>query len=444
VSRSTGIAEDVSIKFTDNISLRSITAYRDSQYHLSLDADASEFRAAEIYQAERAKQFSQEFNLVYNSKKFDGVVGLYYIREHNNTDNVSAVYTTKVYNAIAPILKADSKAVFAQGSYHFDNGVSVEFGGRATTDTKNFTQNYSSYSYTAPPALGPVLPGFPFLFTGERKWSAFTPRVGVNWKLTPDVMPYVSYTEGFKSGGYNYAAINAAGISFDPEKLKSLEAGIKTRWLDRRVLLNVTAFNYDYAGLQVQQALGPGIVQIANAATARVRGLELESQARVSPQLTLSANATFLDAKYRSFPAALVPNALAPFLVGDPRFTPGANKYNASGNMLNNAPKVSYTLSAQYKQPIGDAEAYLNVDYFHQSATNWDPSNAAILREPGYGLFNFALGYNTADRLWNTQLLVKNAFNKNYYVLRAANGLVPSAPSGAPRTIMLSVTRRFS
>lgn len=443
-----GIAQDVLFKLSDNLTLRSITAYRDTQYALSLDADASEFRGAEIYQAEKAKQFSQEFNLTYNSKQFDGVAGLYYISEHNITDNVSAVYTTRVYNHIAPDLEANSKAVFAQGSYHFDNGVSLEFGGRYTQDTKRFKQSYTSNDYSAAPALGASLPGFPFIYPGpadprERDWSAFTPKVGINWKASPQALLYATYAEGFKSGGFNYAASNAAGISFNPEKLKSLEAGFKTQWLDRKLLLNLTAFDYDYTDLQVQQAISPGNVQIANAATATVRGLELETEAKVTPRFTLSAKATWLDAKYNSFRGALVPNALVPFVTGDPRFTAGVNTYDASGNRLNNAPQLTYVLSARYGMPIGSGEGYVTADYFHQSDANFDPSNAAILREPGYGLLNLSVGYDSADGLWNTQLLVKNVQNRDYFVLRAANGLVPSAPSGAPRTVTVSVMRRF-
>jgi len=447
-----GIAEDVNIDFSDDVSLRSVTAYRDSLYNLSLDADASEVSAAQIFQAERAKQFSQEFNLVGNFKNFDGVLGLYYIDEHNVSDNSAIIYPPfdGVLNVIAPDLRADSKAAFAQGSYHLPGGFSINLGGRYTKDTKKFDQIYSSFDFSDPPTVGAQLPGFPFDPPRiKRSWDDFSIKAGLDWQATRDIFAYLTYSEGFKSGGFNYAALNTSGISFDPERLKSYELGLKTQWLDRRLRLNVTGFYYDYSGLQVQQSLSPGNVQITNAATARVKGIEGELAVQLSPRLTLSANATYLDAKYRRFPTASVPDALVPFVEDDPRFTPGdddledSGLFNASGNRMNNAPKLAYTISAKYTQPIGDAEAYLTADYYHQSATQFDASNASILREPRYGLVNLGVGFNSSDKLWNVQLLAKNLLKEDYFVVRAANGLVPSAPSGAPRTVMLSVMRSF-
>lgn len=452
LNKAWGIAEDVTFTFSEQVSLRSITAYRDSRYSLSLDADASEVAAAEIFQGERAKQFSQEFNLVGNFDDFDGVLGLYYIKEHNRSDNRAIIYPPfgGELNVIAPDLRANSKAVFAQGSYHLPAGFSVTAGGRYTKDTKKFDQIYSSFDFSNPPAVGGQLPGFPFDPPRlRRSWDDFSMKLGVDWQASRDILAYATYSEGFKSGGFNYAAINTAGISFEPEHLKSYELGLKTQWLDRRVRLNLTGFRYDYSGLQVQQSLSPGNVQITNAATARVKGIEAELVAQATPRLTLSANLSYLDAKYRRFPTASVPDALVPFVEDDPRFTPGdddaedSGLFNASGNRLNNAPRLSYTLSAKYTQPIGRGEAYLAADYYHQSSTHFDASNAAILREPGYGLVNLAIGYNSPDRLWNIQLLAKNLLDEDYFVVRAANGLVPSAPSGPPRTVMFSVMRSF-
>lgn len=455
-SKGVGISEDINFEFSDVLSLRSITAYRDSRYSLSLDADASEAQAVEIFQSERAKQFSQEFNLVLNLGPFDGIFGLYYIRERNKTFNTAAIYPPfeGVLNQITPDLKANSKAVFAQGSYEIAGGFSLTLGGRYTKDTKRFLQNFSASDFSDPPNVGAQLPGFPFIYPAagdprRRSWDDFTIKVGADWQATEDVLAYLTYSEGFKSGGFNYAGSSAAGISFDPETLNAYEAGLKTQWLDRRVRLNLTGFYYDYSDLQVQQSLGPGNIQITNAATARVRGVEAELSAKVTPRFTLTANATYLNAKYRRFPTASVPDGLVDYVEDDPRFTPGApdsedsGTFDASGNRLNNSPKFSYSISGSYVQPIGAAEAYVNADYFHQSSADFDASNARILREPGYGLVNLAIGFNTADRLWNFQLLSRNLFDKEYFVVRAANGLVPSAPSGAPRTVIFSVLRNF-
>ena len=440
-----GVAEDLAFTLSDSLSLRSLTAYRYGEYELSLDFDASEFPAAVLFQSETSRQFSQEFNLIGSYDSFDFVAGVYYLKDKQNTFNEALAFVPgdEQYFVTAPRLTAESKAVFLQGTYHLPHGVGLTLGGRYTEDSKTLRQTFIAYDFEDA-VVGP--PIFEFRAKVSPDFSAFTPKVGIDWQLTDDALLYVSYTEGWKSGGTNYAAADLEGISFDPEEIKSYEIGAKTQWLDDHLRLNLTAFTYDYTDLQVQQALSQGVIVINNAATADVKGVELEIFARIASRLELSVNATYLDATYDEFPGSEVPEALAEYLIDDPNYDPTvgeAGGYDAAGKRLSNAPEFAYVVSARYTQPLSQGELYATSSYRWQDRTDFDPSNADLLSEPAYGLLTLGVGYTSPGKVWNLQALLKNALDEDYYLVRAANALVPTALSGPPRTFMFSVSRNF-
>ena len=93
-------------------------------------------------------------------------------------------------------------------------------------------------------------------FTGNEDWSKFTPRVGLSYQLD-NAMIYASYSEGFRSGGFNGRNTAPANAGpYDPEKVKSIEIGAKTDWLDNRLQVNVAAFFVDYADKQEDVEIG--------------------------------------------------------------------------------------------------------------------------------------------------------------------------------------------
>lgn len=123
----------------------------------------------------------------------------------------------------------------------------------------------------------------------ELEVNHFIPRIALFYDLSPDTLVYASYTEGFKSGGWNARSFAAAGfVAFNPEFVESYELGIKTDFWDGRGRLNATLFRADYSDLQV-----PAILPIStdfitvNAASSRVQGLELEASLLVADGITL-------------------------------------------------------------------------------------------------------------------------------------------------------------
>ncbi len=446
-----GASEQLDYRVNDHVSVKSITAARYGEYKLFNDTDGTERFINLGFQGDKDKTFSEELSVVGNWDQFTGVAGLYYFDEREKTKITSLVppspatpTAAAAFNDVEPLSRAQSEAAYAQGTYHITPSLNLTVGLRYTQDHKSIDQNFAHYSEAAYPVLGAQPPGFPFIASASRDFHAMTPKVGVDWQAADNVMLYASATRGYKSGGTTYSASKVSALTFAPETIWSYEAGVKSEWFDHRLRVNLTGFDYDYTNLQVQSLIGPGLVAIGNAATARVTGFELETQAKPTPDWLLTANVATLDAKYVSFPKASVPGALAPFLVGDPRYSAGPPAtYNASGNYLNAAPRLSYTLAAQYIHDIGQGSGFVRAEYYWQDKVFYDPSNNPLTEQKAYGLINAAAGWNSPDDKWRVELIGRNLANQQYLITIAANGVAPAGVAGAPRTLMLRLTKNW-
>ncbi|QTH21301.1 TonB-dependent receptor [Rhizorhabdus wittichii] len=437
-----GISQEVNVELNDVFKLKSLTAYRRSAYRVNVDIDGTELRGTYGFQTDRSKQFSQELNLGIDLPRFEGVLGAYYFREWQrstlrNTTPPSAVtaLARATETTVNPVARVRSQALFGQGTYHVTDALGVTLGLRYTQDRRGIDQRLMRVPFD------PALPTIGFAASPPpRNYHAWTPRVSVDWQATRDVMLYASVTRGYKSGGTNFSATNLAALTFDPETIWSYEAGIKSDWFDRRLRVNLTGFYYDYSDLQIQSLLAPGVVAIGNAASARVKGLELETIARPAAGLTFTFNYALLDSEYRHFPNAAVPSQLRPYVQGSPRYDAATNTFDATGNRLTAAPRSSLSASAQYEHALGSGTAFVRGEYYWQSRAHYDPSNALIMSQKAYDLINLSAGYRGAGDRWSARVVAKNVTDKQYLITVAANGLVPAGLAGAPRTVALQLT----
>ena len=370
------------------------------------------------------------------------VAGFFYMRERIQASSIGDFYSFNREAGSLPYVIDHSKAVFAQGSYTLAPGLRATVGARYTWEDKSI--NLTAYNTT----LSTGLPqGTPFVANVKDNFNAFTPKFGVDYQVNPNAMIYASVTRGFKSGGFNYAAKAANQVSFDPETIWSYEAGLKSDWLDHRLRFNLTGFIYNYANLQVQSVLAPGVVNISNAANAKVKGLEVELIAKPVDGLTLSSNMSFLDAKYSSFPCAPIPNGLVGTVTATniASCTPaGTSTINAAGFTLNYAPRFSTLEALQYDIPASFGTITARAEYSWQSTSYFDATNSILLSQKGYGLFNLALGWRSNDKAWQAQVLVRNVGDKQYINSGSAQGFPPGGRAGAPRTVSFTISRKFN
>lgn len=442
-----GVSLDINYRLGNGVSVKSITAWRKLKTTYNQDNDATEVPVQFLRLTESQEQVSQEFNLNYKSNKFNGVAGLYYFGDRDYQQNFSQVPPSIATPAprsaqlsAAPIVHTRSYAAFAQGSYEIVQNLRIVLGARYTTETKQIAQNFARTSLN-PPTLGASAPGFPVIFATQRTDKAFTPKAGVDLQVTDDALLYASVTRGFKSGGFNNAAVAAATASFAPEKLWAYEAGAKTQFFDRKLRVNLTGFIYDYTDLQVRQLISVGNAVISNAASARVKGVELETLLRPVPDVQLSGNISYLHARYNTFKTASVSGAYAA-LIPNQNVVAGVATFDASGREIEGSPEWSGIVGIDYTPMIGEYRFMAHADYAVRGKVFYDPSNIAIASQGSYGLVNANIGIGP-EHGWKVEAFVKNLADKNYFLTIGGNGLVPGAIAGDPRTYGLRVGFEF-
>jgi len=265
--------------------------------------------------------------------------------------------------------------------------------------------------------------------SGSISDRALMPSARIQYQVDPDAMIYLSYNRGFLAGGINLINFSGGGLkpTYGPEYVNAYEVGLKSKWLEDRLLLNLDAFLGDYKGLQTEQVVSQPLTQgviaeVLNAGTSRSQGIELETQWVITRDLRLSANVTYLEAYYLSFPNALqtplqtfcarnnanntIPQCNAVFP------NPVAPAADLSGQPTKNAPRWSGSVTASYSALLpGDFKFTTQVSPYFTSSYTKDPQFDAL----GIGYLAGTSGYVRVDgRLtlerdrWALDLIGKN------------------------------------
>ncbi|MES2498636.1 MAG: TonB-dependent receptor [Pseudomonadota bacterium] len=444
VLKNYGASSDLLLPLSDAIKLRSLTGYRLFRGSIDADADASSIDILRNLIAPiRQNQFSQELTLLGDTGPLNWVVGAYYFDERNREPLTLTLFPFGASHIQRPLLKARSIAGFAQGEYKLSDQLSFVAGLRYTRERKSYAINdYFTASTDTDPGVaeqGFVLAGIPglpdpFTVDARRHDDAFTPKFGINFQPSDEILVYASATRGFKSGGFDYGSNNAADASagYGPEKLWSYELGLKSDWFDRRLRVNLTGFYYDYTDLQVQSYVQVGAsfgARTQNAATARVKGIEAEIVAKPVRAIELTANVAWLDAEYRRYPNA---------------FVSSFGSFDASGKRLNNAPRWSATFGAAYVFDLAESgRLSIGADAHVQSTIYFTAANDGVgavtgyaEQQKGYGIVNARIGWTSPDDRWKAQLIATNLFDRNYIVGTANYTAAIAARQGRPREVL--------
>ena len=196
--------------------------------------------------------------------------------------------------------------IFAQADVDLNESWVLTLGGRYSTEDKD------AKIATIPVDLCTIDGCAAYDFEDSESWSAFTPKVGVQWNLSDSAQIYSFWTKGFRSGGYNMRNTGidpATGIPYSPgptdqEEQTSFEIGGKAEWFDGRLRTNMAVFHNTIDEMQREENLSDkvaGVVQlIRNTADATIRGAEFEALAGVSDNLLVSFNLGYVDGDYDS------------------------------------------------------------------------------------------------------------------------------------------------
>jgi iron complex outermembrane receptor protein len=295
-----------------DVTVSSITAWSLIKEDKQTDFDGVPTPVFASIQPVREEIFSQELRADWKvSEKFDLLFGLY----GSVTDYVDGANSLFVFsllgfppNTIEVVdrrQQTTSFGAFVSATYRLSDQFSISAGGRYSWEEKDFV--YRNGFNQSGGGFFPDAPGFNNIARGTASWSQFTPRVGVEYKPNDDVLLYASFTQGFKSGGFNGRGNSNDTIGpYDPETANSYELGVKSDWADNRVRVNLAGFYVDYQDKQEEiirtnPATGATITIVDNAASVKIYGVEAEWTLVPVDGLTLSGTAAYLNAKYGEF-----------------------------------------------------------------------------------------------------------------------------------------------
>ncbi|ARR56583.1 ligand-gated channel protein [Rhizorhabdus wittichii DC-6] len=408
--------------------LASISAYRKIDVTVSSDIDQLPIN---LFNSNPLTDFvqmaSQEFRITSpGDGPFRYVGGLYYY--HQKGTALRKIYIGgSLANGALNRAKAitNSYAAYINADYDLLPQLTLNGGLRYTYEKK--TGDYLQ-------VRGPVLS---YDFDDLRRTDKNVSWTGsLTYKPTRELTIYGTVSKGFKSGGFNLDTIGAANLIsrdliFGPESVINYEAGIKGQLFGRLLRYSLAAFRMDYSDKQVAQIVPTGAstvssVQVTNAGKARIKGFEVEATLRPFEGLSLSGNASYLDAKYTRFDYSTIGSTVA---------------VSYAGNRIEFTPDWMIGGQAEYRFPAGPGEVFLVGSATYTGDMYLQPEKLPKYRESGYTLIDARIGYEVGDlmiALWG-----KNLTKQDYRTYARVFGGLDQAVWGEPRTYGVEMRYRF-
>jgi iron complex outermembrane receptor protein len=442
----------------DWLKFRSITAYRRDRSFTPIDFDATAAVDVDVPAIYRNHQFSQEFQLVADKGPLQGVAGVYYLKANAFDVFDVRLYTTGALLKVPGLTAAtrgnvDTKtwAAFTDLTYNFSPQWAVSLGARYTNDKRHATVFRETLFNGGSPELGGSNGfgvGVPLgaaavtsNFEGSRTDKAFTPRASVNFKPNENNNIYLSYSRGFKGGGFDPRGQSTACIaptggacnaeqlfdfmSFDPEKVDSYEAGYKASLFNRRLQFALAVFQANYKDVQIPGSFGAAINGVptfvgvtTNAAKARFRGVELETNVRIAQdmatagdRLSFAGTLGYLNAKYLNYTTIAFFDEITHLPLAKP-----ITEDLAGSRKIQNTPKWTLSGSLDYATPAFGGRLDVNTTVSYRSASQQFELAIPGLDQGGFALWDANLVWRSPGNRYEFGIHGKNLANKRYLV----------------------------
>jgi iron complex outermembrane recepter protein len=354
---------------------------------------------------------------------FKGLLGLFYQRQ---TDDIRAAFQTPDLPSYYSIQgspntvylsqqdRADRDyAVFTDLSYEFSSQWKLNAGIRQFW-VENTLYGFFGFPYVttqsgtgscSPPlSAATIIPGYwPCVNTNKKVIEdGETHRVTLTYQIDPDRMVYATYSTGFRPGGNN----RRVGVApYTDDTLTNYELGWKTSWMEGRLRANGALFYEKWYNMQLSVNGSNGITSIVNAANADVKGVESQLEWLALDNLTLSASATYVDAKTTQDYCNLNADEGVSHNCTDP--------VAPSGTQLPVTPKIKSNLTARYKFTVNDYNDFLQAVVIHQgtstSVLNVE-KNDLMGDLPQFTTLDLSAGMGKDN--WKVEVFVNNVFNE--------------------------------
>jgi iron complex outermembrane recepter protein len=433
-----GLAATLTWDISRDLQFKSISAWRGFNSTFGRDGDNSPVQYIATLQNVKQRQFSQELQLLGNAldNRLRWVGGLYFFNERasdrNDVKLASGLFAglETLPGAVVPLapgvicppppgvlapcaggagnpintlfdldfdvfnrIKTKSYAGFAHSTFSASERWDVVLGARYTNDDKEYFLAHNRVN-----AGVPLIPPT----TVTRKDNNFSPKLGLNYKVSTGTLLYASFGKGFKSGGFNGRPTTEAEVqSFGPEQVTSYEIGAKNEFLDRRVRLNAALFSNRYSDIQLSSVQADAtnnlVLVIENAGQARMNGAEIELQARPATGWQFDLSLGFLDARFT-------------------RLAPGASV--TLDSKLPRTPRWTAAVGSSYTFGLGGSGMQLTLrgDASYRSDSFTNTENTPELMQPAYSLLSARAVLTRSGGPWTLSAHVTNLTDKRYIV----------------------------
>ncbi len=455
----------------EGLDLKLVGASREGHGRQFIDFEELNANLFQVPAKYTERQGSGEGQLTFTNSVVRAVGGVFYMDSNAcGAYNASlglvvyaGVYLTSIVDGC---VNTKSTSLYADTAWTLTERLNLDAGLRWNQDKKTATVYQAQYASLAPNQLpanqgffnqNSPPPGF-FLYPtaakgllsnyqNARTFSNVSPRLGLDFHVSEHVMTYVSYSKGFKSGGFdmrgNATVYPQTENGYDAETADSYEIGIKSTLLDNTLLLNATVFYDPYKNAQigVQQFVGTAnVTAVLNAGKQMNRGFEIESQWKATRALTFGLNVGYLDSYYQDYIVGC--NLQLATCTGSSNV--------ANLNRPINAPTWTIAAGASYRWDLSGASVTARAGYDWRSFTKVANTTASVTDEPAYGVLDVGVAYTTDTKKWRWALDAKNVTDKAYRVAGydfGSAGLTANVSQigfyGAPRTVTANVSYHY-
>lgn len=425
---SQGVHLSASFEVSDQLLLKSISAYRDGVTKTrGIDFDGTPAPILDVVGPGSVyddHQFSQELQLQFDAGRFSGVAGVYYLNAV-----ASGTYDTVIGLGAAAIpglptpnfsqgttgsVRTRSFALYSDVDMTITDRLTLSAGLRWTSDDKRADVYKANYLGLGSPLTGGSAALLQILtdYRGEDTYNELTPQLSLRYHPDQSLMVYTSYSRGFKSGGFDMrgdaTATPSTTMGYAPETVDSYEVGFKYA-LATGSWVTAALYQAEYRGQQIASnqvnAAGTGLVSfIDNVGSSRIRGGEIETSFSFSQALRASLSAGYTSAKFKEY-LAYSPNAsggFSPVDVADERSFPYTPKWNIAGALMHSIRLES------------GAELATRIAASYRSSMQIYEVPNPLIDQPGYTLLDASVTWTDPEANYSIALIGRNLGNKKY------------------------------
>lgn len=394
---------------------KAIFAYRSMSNTLNADYDGTPYDILNPTLLASEHQFTAEVQALGEAfdDRLEWILGAFYFTEEGY--NFSHTFALNLINPANPsrlVQYGDNRswAIFGQGTYAITDAIDFTGGVRYTNDKKGVSGAHNSGPFATRACSSNVVavaePGDGCFFETSDTFDAISFTAGLDWQAIDNantsLLAYAKIAKGFRSGGQNGRSFREPN-GYAEETVLSPEIGVKTDLFGNRLRLNVSAFQSDYKDIQQVVVLatpeGNTDTFLFNAASATIKGVELEATINPAAGLLFGGTMAYLDAGFDDFtdPTTLV---------------------DRSNEMMPRTPEWEYSLYGQYSHSMDHGDYTLRADWAWRDEVNFAGGDTDLhpssLHE-AYGLLNSRLSLDVADSGLEIAVFCNNCTDQQYF-----------------------------